>query len=580
MTSRVVRVLTDQPAVTKTFDYLLPEHLGTDLPVGSRVRVPLGGRRVGAWIVALDVEPPPGVKLRPIAKLSGIGPPAELIDLAHWAAWRWAGRPATFLRTASPERMVDRLPPPPRSGTCQDGAPGIAGELAETALARGGAVLRIPPAADLTPVALVAARSAPALVLCPTQPMADRLARSLRRQGLPVARHPGDWAAGAAGATVVGTRAAAWAPVGRLGAVVVMDEHDEAHVQEQAPTWNAREVVIERARRAGVPCVLTSPCPSLEAQDWGPVLAPSKGDERAGWPVVDVIDRRDDDPRTGLFSHRLVEQIRARLGRVVCVLNRTGRARLLACSACGEIASCESCAAAVLQPDGATLACPRCGATRPVLCTACGATRLKVLRQGVSRVREELQALLGEPVEELTAGSGDGTGTAGPARVVVGTEAALHQIDRASLVAFLDIDQELLAPRYRAVEQAMGLLVRAARLLGGKADGGRLVLQTRQPRHEAVVAALHADPTRMSTAEAARRELLGFPPYAAIAEVSGPVADAFIDALGEPLGVEVMGPADGRWLLRAPDHRILCDALAATPRPGGRLRVSVDPLRI
>ena len=93
---------------------------------------------------------------------------------------------------------------------------------------------------------------------------------------------------------MVGTRAAAWAPVGGLAAVVVVDEHDEAHQQEQAPTWHARDVALERAHRAGVPCVLTSPCPSLEALAESPVLVPSRAEERAGWPVVDVVDMRRD----------------------------------------------------------------------------------------------------------------------------------------------------------------------------------------------------------------------------------------------------------------------------------------------
>ena len=116
--------------------------------------------------------------------------------------------------------------------------------------------------------------------------------------------------------------------------------------------------------------------------------------------------------------------------------------------------------------------------------------------------------------------------------MVVGTEATLHQVDRADVVAFLDIDQELLAPRYRAAEQAMSLVSRAAGLLGGKDGGGRLVLQTFVPRHEVVQAALHGDPTRVASVEHDRRELLRFPPVTAMAEVSGPAAPAFVGALG------------------------------------------------
>jgi primosomal protein N' (replication factor Y) len=164
--------------------------------------------------------------------------------------------------------------------------------------------------------------------------------------------------------------------------------------------------------------------------------------------------------------------------------------------------------------------------------------------------------------------------------VVVGTEAVLRRIDHADAVAFLDLDAELLAPRYRAAEQALALVARAARLLGGKATGGRLVLQTRLPRHEVVLAALHADPARVSVAEAARREPMRWPPYSAMAHVSGPPAAEYADARRGTRGIEVLGPADGAWLIRAPDHDTLCDALAATPRPPGRLRVAVDPLRL
>ncbi len=165
--------------------------------------------------------------------------------------------------------------------------------------------------------------------------------------------------------------------------------------------------------------------------------------------------------------------------------------------------------------------------------------------------------------------------------MLVGTEAVLHRVDRAAVVVFLDLDQELLAPRYRAAEEALALLVLAARLVGGRGDGdGRIVVQTRLPDHEVVQAALRAEPTRVSAVEAARRVELRFPPASTLAEVSGRSAAELVTALGRPHGVEVLGPTDGRWLLRADDRATLLDALAATPRPPGRVRVAVDPLRL
>ncbi|MEQ1786797.1 MAG: hypothetical protein ABL966_07075 [Acidimicrobiales bacterium] len=330
-----------------------------------------------------------------------------------------------------------------------------------------------------------------------------------------------------------------------------------------------------------MPCVLTSPCPTLEALQWGDLLAADRARDRAGWPTVEVVDRRDEDPRrAGLFSEPLVRLLRSDR-RVLCVLNRTGRAQLLGCGACGELARCSSCGAAVQQPEEA-LHCGRCGTTRPPLCLVCGAARFKNARAGVTRVREELEALVSEPVTELTASSDP---AAPLSRVVVGTEAVLQRIDRADAVAFLDLDQELLAPRYRAAEQALALVARAARVVAssGPASGraaGHLLLQTRSPDHEVVVAARRADVAPVAAAERARRELLGFPPCSAMAEISGAAAPDFVRALHPPPGGAVVEAMPGRWWVRAPDHTALCDALGQVTRPPGRLRIEVDPLRI
>ncbi|MGH7733378.1 MAG: hypothetical protein ACREOE_06670, partial [Gemmatimonadales bacterium] len=143
----------------------------------------------------------------------------------------------------------------------------------------------------------------------------------------------------AGGCVAVGSRAAALAPLPALAAAVVLDAHDEVYHEERAPTWCAWQVVAERARRDGAPCVLVSPCPTLDVLAAGRLVVASRHDERAGWPVVEVVDRRGDDPRAGLYSERLVDLVRWAVDgdgrRVVCVLNRTGRVRLLACAACG-----------------------------------------------------------------------------------------------------------------------------------------------------------------------------------------------------------------------------------------------------
>ena len=600
---RVVRVLPDIAALNKTFDYLVPDSFGDqggfgDITVGTMVRVALHGRRVGGWVVADGVDPPAGVKLLPLAKVTGMGPSAEIIDLANWAAWRWAGRASHFLRSASPQRVVRTLPEIKTPAIEEDIVDDLALELLANAPSLSPSVIRLAPAQDRLGLVATVARRGTTLVITPSRSEAATLSMQLRARGISTALMPQDWALAAAGAQVVlGSRAAAWAPTVNLSAVVVLDEHDEALQEEAAPTWHAREVAIERARRSAVPCILVSPCPSLEALSAGPLTVLSRAHERSGWPVVDVIDRRREEPlKVDLYSPRLIELIRAVLARgpdktssdvgtqVVCVLNRKGRARLLACAACDELARCTQCGAAVGSSDDATLSCPRCNSSRPLICTNCGAGRIKVLRVGVARAREDLERLLGVEVAEVT-GELKADDPLPQAPVLVGTEAVLHRVRETNLVAFLDLDASLLAPRYRASEETMALLARSARLLGGRARNSRLVLQTRVPNHEVVQAALHADPSKVAVVEGATRAALRLPPEVAMAEISGATAESFIESLrsqeniGQE-GIEIIGPVRDRYLLRANDHQILCDALMRTPRPSGRLRVAVDPTRL
>ncbi len=339
------------------------------------------------------------------------------------------------------------------------------------------------------------------------------------------------------------------APCPGLTSLVVLEAHDEALVQEQSPTWDAPRVAAERARRSGATCYWVTPCPTLEllaaAND---VHVPSRSVERSGWSGLQVIDRRHDDPRAGLYSGRLVDVLRSD-NRVVCVLNRKGRALLLTCGACGQPAACEQCGAAVALL-GDELSCRRCGATRPVVCASCGSDSLHQLRIGVSRAREQMEALAGRPVGEVVAGDGPVPDTP----VLVGTDAVLYregELRRSGgvgAVAFLDFDQELLAPRYKAAEEALALLGRASRLLGGRAPGGQLIVQTRVPDHPVLEAASLADAGRLSASEEPVRRALRLPPFAALALLSGPGAGVMAAGL-ERFGASGGARAGYPWFL-------------------------------
>ncbi len=564
----VARVVPDVTGLDKQFDYLVPDLLRDRVAVGALVRVPLHGRRVGGWVVSLG-DPDPSVpveKLVPIAKFSSVGPPPEVVELAQWAADRWGSpRVRPFLVAARPPSMVTLLPraqhsvdparassPPPSSG-----------------------LRRIGPLTDPLPIVVDAAQHGPVLVVHPTPAATRAIATRLRRQGLRVALLPDEWAQASAGAdVVVGTRTAVWAPCPGLRTIVVLDEHDDALQDERTPTWHARDVAIERARRAGAACVLVSPCPTMTAVRWAGdrITRPTAGEAVHGWPFVEIVDRTDEEPwKRSLLTSPLIAQLRDHSRRVVCVINTPGRARLLACRSCRTLQRCERCDAAVGQDDRGLLVCSRCGTERPVVCLACGSSAMALVKPGVTRLRDELEAAANRPVASVTGESDE----LPPCDVYVGTEAVLHRVRGIDVVAFLDFDAELLAPRYRATEHALALLVRAARLVGSRDRGGRVIVQTFAPHHDVLAAVQLGEPARVVDAELARRELLGLPPFRALAAVEGADADAFAVATGLEFAATPKGV-----LIRADTWDQLGHVLATTPRPkGSRLRVEVDPPR-
>ena len=385
---------------------------------------------------------------------------------------------------------------------------------------------------------------------------------------------------------MIGARAAAWAPCPELGVAVVIDEHDETLQEERSPTWHARDV-RHRARPAGrsAAVLLTSPCPTRRRRGRrrrrgspGCRSTTSGPDGRSST----IVDRSDEEPwRTSLLSSALIARAAhdRTAGSSACTTS-PGRARILACRTCRALLRCTRCDAAVGLDDDGRLACRRCGAERPAVCQECGGSGFANLRPGVTRLREELEAAAGRPVVAVT-GSRHGsrrpppTSTSAPRRCSIGST-------RADVVAFLDFDRELLAPRYRAAEQAMALLTKAARLLGPRRRGGRLMIQTFMPHHEVIQAALLADPR-----PAARRRTSAPRAARPAAGCGARQRDRAAAATRSSTQLRARGRDHRRrWRRRLPRHAQptwdqLGAALIAADRPkGSRVRIAVDPPRV
>jgi primosomal protein N' (replication factor Y) len=376
------------------------------------------------------------------------------------------------------------------------------------------------------------------------------------------------------GGVLVGTpRVSAW-PVAELGAVAAVEESRRAMKDRQTPTLHVREILLRRAAAGNLPAVFAGPAPSLELMAGKPRI------RRAGgrlWALVEVVDRREDPPGSGLVSERARQAIRvavARGERVFVFAHRHGYSAASRCVRCRTLRRCPTCGS---RPDPQP-ACRRCG--QPLgPCAECGGARFEPLGAGVGRLVEEVGRVVdSRNVAEHPAGTA----------VTVGTERDLTTLPLQDLVVFVDIDGLVFGVDYRAAEEAFRIGTRlAGRVRHG--SGRRLLVQTNDPDHPAVVALRRAEPARFHVPELAVRRSMTYPPYGAllVLEARGSEAgeaDAAIrDAAGE---LTVLGPAPtrtgARWLVHGRDLTAFKDALRPVLQrlrdSGLTMRVDVDPI--
>jgi primosomal protein N' (replication factor Y) len=569
VTARAVRIITDVAAVDRPFDYALDDSTSRTA-IGDRVRVDFNHRSVRGWVIG-DAEF--STELKTVKKWLGFGPPASMLELLQWASERWYGSWSRFLLAASPHHLVHELPvaPPP---------PPLAEAVRQAAWEVAPGVIQLAPTTD--PLALVlgaydATRERPGslVVLVPNERWAVRLRGRLEQRGCAVAAHDEQWERVRAGwPVVVGARGAAFAPVPRVAGAVIIDADDESYRSSAAPTWEAVSLLRERCRRDDAPLWCTSMLPSPSLLDDGAYV--TGPDFVAGWPRVEVVDQRARDPHEGVLSRAALELARRALDgddavAVVVILQRLGTGRLLACSSCGELARCATCAQAE-EEVGENLTCAQGHESRERFCRACGSTKLKRVRVGVTTLARDVAAQLNQPVSEITAA----LDPAAPlARVVVGTEATWQRVRRCGVVIFVDFDQYLLAPRESARRSAIHAVGKAARLVGSRRDGrGQVVLQTRRGEDAVIRALVAAQFDEIIEDDVSTARLLGLPPYGASADVSGEGASEFVAGLREEPSLRVEESATG-FLVHAPDVGTLSRALDHAPRPPLKFRVAV-----
>ena len=338
---------------------------------------------------------------------------------------------------------------------------------------------------------------------------------------------------------VVGPRSAVFAPVTRLGLIVVDEEHEPSYKQDETPRYNARDVAVMRGRIERCAVILGSATPAMEswhnAQRGKYRLArmACRVDNRPR-PTVRIVDMRIELAKAGhvqVFSSVLLDAIQGRLSQgeqVILFLNRRGYATSLICPRCGYIATCEACNMAFTYHQADTcLRCHTCGAFQlvPPVCPGCSDPAFKYAGFGTQRVEAILhkcfpQAQVARMDADVTARrhSHDeilGAFRTGRTDILIGTQMiakGLH-FPSVTLVGVLAADMSLHMPDFRAGERTFQLLAQVSGRAGRGDIPGEVIIQTYTPGHPAVVAAETADFETFAAAELADRRKGGFPPF-------------------------------------------------------------------
>jgi primosomal protein N' (replication factor Y) len=413
----------------------------------------------------------------------------------------------------------------------------------------------------------------------------------------------------------VGPRSAVFAPIERLGLIVVDEEHDSSYKHEGDPRYDAREVALRRAQREGALLVAGSATPRPESfARMGRLVLADRADG-SPLPDVEVLDMRGVRGALHPRTAQALAQLRRDAGKGIVLLNRRGWSNFLSCRSCGKVWGCPECdVALVLHRAEGEIACHHCGHRErvPQRCDACGSASVARHGLGTERLEHELAGALGgdgHPMFRLDADVAAGRGRAAdvlarferaPAGVLIGTQmvAKGHDFDGVALGVVLDADATLRFPDFRAEERTFALVAQLAGRAGRGGTPGRVLVQTLTPEARSIVAAARHDSEGFLRGELERRRALRYPPHGDLVRIvcSSELAGAALVAASElraridlPSG-ELLGPAPlfrlrgrerAQVVVKAADRaRALVAIGEAVARPLGRdvaVSVDVDP---
>jgi len=370
---------------------------------------------------------------------------------------------------------------------------------------------------------------------------------------------------------VIGARSAVFAPLSRLGLIIVDEEHDSSYKQfDPAPRYHARDVAVMRAKYTNATIILGSATPAMESfynaktGKYHYLALPVRVDDRP-MPMVEIIDMREEK---GIFSARLQQAIAQRVKdkqQVMIFLNRRGFAPFIQCRGCGDIMKCPNCEITLTYHlTDKKLKCHYCDYSQPApqSCPKCHGEDIRYSGIGTQKVVEELHRLF--PEAEIARMDVDTTSTKGSYEyilnnfrtgkldILVGTQmiAKGHDFPLVTLVGVVSSDVGLNIPDFRSCEKTFSLLTQVAGRAGRGQIPGEVIIQTYSPQHYSIHAAEKHDYQGFYNQEIEFRQQLRYPPFTRLMNI-------LIRGKNQDQSCQISMMVAGQLKMNNPDNDIL-----------------------
>ncbi len=343
---------------------------------------------------------------------------------------------------------------------------------------------------------------------------------------------------------VIGARSAIFAPLERLGIIIVDEEHEPSFKQDETPRYHARDLAVVRGSLEKCVVLLGSATPSLESFENAvggkyELLKLTRRTDGRTLPLIRIIDMRLERRKgtgtsvanAGILSEKLRVAVTARLERkeqTILFLNRRGFNTSLSCIACGETVQCQDCSIPMtLHKHEDRLVCHVCGARRlpPTKCPSCHEPGLKFGGFGTERVEAVVREVF--PQARIARVDTDTIRRKNQLRdllrdfraqkidILIGTQMIAKGLDfpNVTLVGVLNADLALSLPDFRAAERTLQLLVQVAGRAGRGEVKGEVMVQTHAPHSPAVQFSRHNDYEGFAQQELEQRRAFHYPPF-------------------------------------------------------------------